>query len=74
MFSLNDQSEVLIDFHKSDFIIGTESHLDDSDLSAEVFRSHYTVGETETDMEVVFLFWPNTTYHHHFSNHLHQLN
>ena len=32
-----------MDFHKFDFIIGTELHLDDSILNAEVFPSHYTV-------------------------------
>ena len=30
-----------------------------------------SIGKTETDIEVVFLLWPNTTYHHHFSSHLH---
>ena len=41
----NKQSEIeaLIGYHKFDFIIDPESHLDDSVLNAEVFPSHYTV-------------------------------
>ena len=35
--------EVLIDFHKFDFVFGTESHLDDSVLNAEVFPLYYTI-------------------------------
>ena len=49
--------EAVIDFHKFNFLIGTESHLDDFVLNDEIFTSHYNVyGRGKTDMEVAFLF------------------
>ena len=41
--SKRSKLEALIDFHTLDFVIGTESHLDNSVLNTEVCPSHYDV-------------------------------